>query len=142
MPDLKSRDLCERTFRFATEIVMFCVELARIPGARRQIAGQLLEAGTSVGANAEEAKAAYSRRDFASKNSIVLREAREALYWLRLIAAAKLSSDGALLSLIDEANQLVSIYTVTVRKSRMAPVTVVTLWGCLAVLAVLLSSSF
>jgi len=142
MPDLKSRDLCERTVRFATEIVMFCVELARIPGARRQIAGQLLEAGTSVGANAGEAKAAYSRRDFASKNSIVLREARESLYWLRLIAAAKLSSDGALPSLIDEANQLVSIYTVTVRKSRMAPAAVVTFSGRLAVLAVLLSSSF
>jgi four helix bundle protein len=47
------------------------------------MAGQLLRAGTSVGANAEEAKAAYSRRDFASKTALVLREAREPLSELR-----------------------------------------------------------
>jgi four helix bundle protein len=123
MPDVKPRDLCERTFRFASEIVTFCVELAGTPGARRQIAGQLLNAGTSVGANAEEAKGAYSRREFACKNSIVLREARETLYWLRLIEATRLSTSSALAALIEEANQLVAIYTVTVRNSKLPAAT-------------------
>ena len=46
---------------------------------------QLLRAGTSVGANVEEATAAQSKRDFIAKMSISLKEARETNYWLRLL---------------------------------------------------------
>jgi four helix bundle protein len=65
-------DLAERTFRFACAIVRFCRKLAREPGVSRHIAWQLADAGTSIAANYEEAKAAYSRRDFTAKSSIVL----------------------------------------------------------------------
>ena len=73
------RDLPSRTFDFACRIVHICRQLSETPGVRRQIAGQLLRAGTSVGANVEEAKAAYSKREFACKYALVLREAREVL---------------------------------------------------------------
>jgi len=115
----KPRDLCERTFLFACAIVGLCRALSREPGVSRQLAGQLLRSGTSVGANAEEAKAAYTRREFACKNSIVLRESREALYWLRLIAAHSLVQPSSIDPLLKEANELVAIYTVTVRKARL-----------------------
>jgi four helix bundle protein len=141
MPATKPRDLCERTFLFAQDVARLCLELARSPGAHRQIAGQLLRAGTSVGANAEEAKAAYSRREFACKNAIVLREARETLFWLRLIQATPLSTSPALTSLIEEANQLVAVYTVTVRKSKL-PAATLALFGALVAVGVLLSSYF
>jgi four helix bundle protein len=118
VPD-KPRDLCERTFLFACEITAFCLVLSRQAGASRQIAGQLLRSGTSVGANAEEAKAAYTRREFACKNCIVLREAREARFWLRLIDANKLSPGETLEPLLREANELVGIYTATVKRARM-----------------------
>lgn len=114
----KPRDLCERTFLFSCDIVAFCLVLSRTPGAHRQIAGQLLRSGTSVGANAEEAKAAYTRREFAFKNGIVLREARESRFWLRIIAANKLAPSEGVTPLIDEANQLVAIYTVTVKRAK------------------------
>src|SRR5712691_11631518 len=106
MSDAKPRDLCERTFLFACDIVRFCRELAKEPGAPRQIASQLLDAGTSVGANTEEAKGAYSRREFASKNSIVLRECREARFWLKVILATKLATPSAVAPLLAEANEL------------------------------------
>src|SRR5689334_9728181 len=111
----KPRDLCERTFQFASDTVAFCRVLSQEPGACRQIAGQLLRAGTSVGSNAEEAKAAYTRREFASKNSIVLREAREAWFWLRLIVANQLAPESSVRPLLNEANELVAIYTTSVR---------------------------
>ena len=57
----------------------------------RHIAWQLVSAGTSIAANYEEAKAAYSRRDFTSKSSIVLKEARESRLWLRVLAAENLA---------------------------------------------------
>ena len=70
-----------------------------------------------MGANTEEARAAYSRREFACRNNIVLREARETLYWLRLVAANQLAPD-KVDPLIAEANELVSIFTAVVKKAR------------------------
>jgi four helix bundle protein len=119
MSSAKPRDLCERTFLFACDIVRFCRELAKEPGAPRQIASQLLDAGTSIGANTEEARGAYSRREFASKNSIVLKECRETRFWLRVIQATALSSSETVRPLLTEANELVGIFTATVRRSRL-----------------------
>jgi len=79
---------------------------------------QLLDAGTSVGANAQEAKSAYSRREFAHKNAIALKEARESRFWLRLIIACELTSDPDTHRLLKEAGELVGIFTGTVRTSR------------------------
>ena len=81
--------------------------MCKEPGAPRQISGQLLRAGTSVGANTEEAKAAYTRSEFAFKNCIVLRECRESRYWLKVIAATRLARPEAVAALIREANELV-----------------------------------
>ena len=109
------RDLGERTFRFASNVVRFCRKLSAEPGVVRQIAWQLAAAGTSVAANYEEAKGAYSRREFAAKNSIVLKEARESRLWLRLVLECGLASEAEARPLFDEANQLVGIFIATVR---------------------------
>jgi four helix bundle protein len=73
MNDSRGIEFRERAFRFTCDIFDFCEELAAQPGMRRRVAYQLFDAVSSIGANLEEAKAAYSRRDFASKNSISLR---------------------------------------------------------------------
>ena len=49
------------------------------------ISKQILISGTGVGANVEEAIGAISRKEFVSKLSIALKEARETKYWLRLL---------------------------------------------------------
>ena len=107
----------ERSFRFACDIVRFCRNLSKDPGCRR-IADQLVDAGTSVGANSEEAKAAYSRREFAVKNSIALKEARESAFWLRVIMTCELTDDPEARRLLNEAGQLVGIFTATVRSAK------------------------
>ena len=74
----------ERTFEFALKIVQAYKFLV---GRKEYVLSkQLLRAGTSIGANVQEAQAAQSRKDFASKMSIASKEARETLYWLRLLA--------------------------------------------------------
>jgi four helix bundle protein len=118
MSSPKPRDLCDRTFLFSRDIVAYCLVFSQRPGAPRQIARQLLRAGASVGANAEEAKAAYTRREFACKNSLVLREARETRFWLRLIVATRLASAEQIEPLLAEANELVGIFTATVKKAK------------------------
>lgn len=114
----KPRDLGERTFIFSCDIVRFCRKLSKEPGICRQISWQLADAGTSVAANYEEAKGSYSRREFAAKNAIVLKEAREARLWLRLILACELASEAETRALYDEANELVGIFIASVRKVR------------------------
>ena len=100
------KDIKERAFEFALQIVKLCQHLDNQPGVPRTLAYQLLKNGTSVGANIEEAQAGQSRPDFISKNSIALKEARECHYWLRLLIAAKVMPEKRLAELRDEAEEL------------------------------------
>jgi four helix bundle protein len=115
-------DLAERTFRFACDVVRFCRKLAQEPGVTRHMAWQLADAGTSVAANYEEAKGSYSRREFAAKNAIVLKEAREARLWLRIMLECGLAGDEhEARRLHDECDQLVGIFITVVRRLREPP---------------------
>lgn len=105
----RPEDIRDRTFRFAVRIVKFCQRLSKRPEVNRRIVTQLLGAGTSVGANCEEAGAADSRKHFIAVRAIVLRECRETLYWLRLLVAAGLVDSSLVADLVDEAAQLVKI---------------------------------
>src|SRR5437764_13351683 len=118
MAETPKRDLAERTFRFACDIVQFCRKLSAQPGVVRNIAWQLADAGTSVAANYEEAKASYSRREYAAKNAIVLKEARESRLWLRVILACKITEDAEARRLYAESNELGGIFTASVRRLR------------------------
>jgi four helix bundle protein len=71
----------------------------------------LFDAAGSVGANREEAKAAYSRRDFEAKIGIVLKECREANFWLRLADAKDLGVKDKRTRLLRESDELISIFT-------------------------------
>ena len=88
-PAPKATDIRERTFQFAVRIVKLCKHLEKNSGVSRNLISQLLDAGTSVGANLEEAKAGQSTADFIHKNAISLKESRESHYWLRLILATE-----------------------------------------------------
>ncbi len=109
-------DIRERTFEFACAIVRFYGYLLQETATPQRIAGQLLDAGTAVGAILEEAEAAHSRPDFTAKNSTALKEARETRYWLRLIRACSLAPAERVDPLLGEAEEIVSIVT-TIRKN-------------------------
>ncbi len=84
---VKNDAIRERTFAFAVRVVKLCKYLEKHSDVSKSVINQLLDAGTSVGANLEEAVAGQSRADFIHKNSISLKEARESNFWLRLILA-------------------------------------------------------
>lgn len=94
-----------------------CRRLPDDPSAKH-IARQLVRAATSGGANYEEARGAESRADFIHKVGIANKELREALYWLRLAAEAALVPDSDLPALIQEANELVAIFTASIRTAK------------------------
>lgn len=80
--------ILEKSFQFSLMILSLYKQLK--VKKEFDIARQLLRAGTSIGANVEEALAACSRKDFNFKMGIASREARETRYWLRLIKAGKI----------------------------------------------------
>jgi len=75
-------------------------------GAWRVLGKELLRSGTSIGANVEEAQAGQSKADFASKYAIALKEAKETIYWLRLLKESGSLGDGSIDMLIQEADEL------------------------------------
>ncbi len=66
----------------------------------------------------EEAQAGQSRADFASKYAIALKEAREARYWLRLLAASDGAATGSYKELIDEAAEIARVIGAIIVKTR------------------------
>lgn len=70
---------------------------------------QLLRSGTSVGANIEESIGGQSDRDFLSKISIAYKEARESIYWLRLLLATDYLSPQQAEEMIAKAEELCKI---------------------------------
>jgi four helix bundle protein len=103
-----SQDIRDRTFRLACDLARLAFRLTSPPGVRR-LADQLLRAGTSIGANLEEAKAASSRKDFVHCVQVALKEARETKYWLRIFAELRLAPADSLSRLTDEADQVARI---------------------------------
>jgi len=82
----------------------------------RRVAWQLAAAAASAGSNLEEAKAAYSRRDFAAKNAISLKEMRETLYWLRVINRCQFADREVVQPLLAEAHELTAMLTAGMKK--------------------------
>ncbi|MDC0936393.1 four helix bundle protein [Pirellulales bacterium] len=98
-------EMSERLLDFAARVAKVADSL---PDTRlgRHVAGQMIRSGTSPVANYEEGCAAESRKDFAHKLSICLKEVRETHVWLKLTVRTDLVPKQRLEDLIDEAGQL------------------------------------
>jgi four helix bundle protein len=111
-------DIQDRSFLFGCRIISFCRELSIGDAVTRRLSWQLLNAGTSVGANLEEADAGQTKPDFIAKVSIARKECGEARYWLRLVAFAEPSASPAVAPLLDESGQLVRILTTIIKNAQ------------------------
>jgi four helix bundle protein len=107
-PSGKPFDIHERLLEFACEIVRAAQFLHTRGPIGRALSYQLLSAGTSTGANAEEADGASSHDDFIAKTRIALKEAKETRFRLRVCRRAGLL-DANFDSLVKESDELVRI---------------------------------
>ena len=112
---MKENLIVDLTYRFALD-VMYAAKTMR---AQKEfdLASQFWRAGTSIGANVEEAQAAQSRADFKSKMSIAAKEARETHYWLRLARDGKILNNEVSESLLDKIESIRKILTSIVKSS-------------------------
>lgn len=108
-------DLEERTARFGEAIIRFSKKVPRDPGNDRLI-GQVVGAGTSIGANYCEADDAVSKKEFRNKIGTCRKEARETKFFLRMIATAEPSLKSEARALWCEAKELHLIFCAIFRK--------------------------
>lgn len=111
-------DLEDRLIDFAVRII----EVARsLPNTRigNHIGRQLIRSGTSPAPNYGEAQGAESRSDFIHKVHICLKELRETKVWLMMIIRLNLiKSASQLYPLIDENEQLISIFMTSIKTAK------------------------
>ncbi len=103
-----SNIILEKTFAFAIRMVKLHGYLTQ---HQREfiLSKQLLRAGTSIGANTEEAMGAHSNADFLAKLTIAYKEARESSYWLRLLHATQFLTDHQANSLLQDLESISKI---------------------------------
>jgi four helix bundle protein len=103
------QDLRKRTKEFALRIIKLYAALPKSTEA--QVLGkQILRSGTSVGAHYREACRAKSNADFISKIEGALQELDETLYWIELLADAKIVTSTRLEPLVRETNELIAMF--------------------------------
>jgi len=105
---MNSDDLKKRTKQFALRVIRLVAALPKTVEGRA-IAGQLVRAGTAVGANYRAACHGRSKAEFIAKIGIVEEEADESAYWMELITEAELLKPLQVEPLLTEANELAKI---------------------------------
>lgn len=112
----KSENLIlDKSFEFAISVISLYKEL--IASKEYVLSKQLLRAGTSIGANVEEAIGGFSKKDFTAKMGIALKEARETRYWLRLLDKSQIVSHTYERHL-KEIESIINILTAIVKTSQ------------------------
>ena len=99
----------ERLIDFAV-IIVGVIEALPNSKAGNHIANQLIRSGTSPAPNYGEAQSAESRKDFIHKMKISLKELRETMVWLKIIARKRLGNCSEISAAIAECNELIAIF--------------------------------
>jgi four helix bundle protein len=116
----KPYDIRDRTYLFTRDSIVLGRRAVTLRDyALNRIVYQLIDAAGSVGANVEEGRDGQSKADFIHKNSVALKEVREAKFWLRQLRDAEPQRLGtAAVPLIDEAEELRLILTTIILNAK------------------------
>ena len=113
----KQFDLEERTAKFGESIIEFVQKLPK-NSVNNPLINQIVRSGTSVGANYMEADEAESKKDFSHKIAICKKEAKETMYWLRILAKANPNKKEECRELWKEDHELVLIFSAIIRPKK------------------------
>ena len=114
----KENVLLSKSLAFAVRVVSLNKWFYNNHREIRDVSNQLLRSGTSIGANAEEADGAFSKKEFNVKIGISLKEAKESRYWLRVLRETNYLDDKMFQSLLIDIDELIRILTAILKSSR------------------------
>ena len=105
----QAEQLQNRLINFSTDVIKVSRAISR-DRIGEYLSGQLYRSGTSPSLNYAEAQSAESRADFIHKMKIALKELRETYACLKIIKGSFKLSNIDLDPLIEENNELISIF--------------------------------
>ena len=111
-------NLEERCFKFAKEIAIYSKSLPRNL-ENIEYLRQLIKSSGSIGANYIEANESLSKRDFTMRIKISRKEAKETVFWIRLLIETnepKFTTEGSRLE--REATELKKIFSSIIEKTK------------------------
>ena len=111
-------NLERRVADFAARCLDVCEALPRGRVGVANFKDQLSRSATAVAANYAEASVPASRRDFANKMSIAMKELVESRMWLYIIAKREYVKPTLLAALADETDELVRIFNASISTAR------------------------
>ena len=112
----RSYNLDERTFVFARGVRDF-IKAIPYTLSNKEYGRQIIRSSASVGANYIEADESLSRKDFMMRIKICRKEAKESIYWFKLIEVDSGVLEKERDGLLCEAGELMKIFGSIIRKS-------------------------
>ncbi len=114
----KENPLRDKSYRFAVDVVLFCKNVLIEQKREYVISKQLIKSGSSIGANVAEGLHAPSKKDFANKLNISLKEAFESQFWLYLLRDTGYASAAEVQPLLAQLHEIIALLTAILKTSR------------------------
>ena len=114
---MKPNPVLDKSYQFAIKVVKLCNKLSQ-EGKSYYLINQLIRSGTSIGANTEEAMGGVSKKDFINKLGIAYKEARETMYWLKLLRDTDGIDTTTGENLISDCEELLKLLFTIIRSSK------------------------
>ena len=109
--------ILDKSFKFGLRVLKLYIHLKK-KKVDVGLCSQILDSGTSIGANVEEAIGGSSRKDFINKLQIAYKEARETRYWLRLLREGEMLERKLADSFLKDCDEIIAILTAILNSSK------------------------
>ena len=117
----KKFDIHDRIFHFVIRVLRFIKVLPKT-FENKALLDQLIRSATSMGANDQEADGVSSKRDFIHCYTIVRKEAKETMYWIRLVSEMNEMLKPRTVALLQENHELISIVSSILKNAKKSDV--------------------
>ena len=110
-------DLEDRTLEYGKRIIRMVKSLPK-NNINFRLADQIIRSGTSLGANYREANETETKKDFQFRLRICRKEAKETIYWIKLIIEANPELSQRMQLLLSETLELLKIFASILEKCK------------------------
>jgi len=110
--DRQKEEFKRRIYKYTLRLIKFLSRLPQTP-VIREIIGQLMRSGTSMGANYFEARGASSKKDYQNFFAVALKSANETMFWLAILLDSELVPQNLVAEgkwLLEETKEIASIF--------------------------------
>lgn len=116
----KADRLEKRLLEFSSNILKLAKSLPKNP-ENRIYGNQIIRSSSSTGANFAEATCAHTKKDFTHDINKSRKEARETIYWLKLLHMANPNFNKKIEILAQEAKEIFKIFSSAVKTAKQNP---------------------